>query len=115
MKATLWFGGVVVVIVVVCGALLSIPFSGPLERRAIETSAVIAVVVQLFAFVIARMASGPNVLAGWITGVALRFVALVAYAFVGVKSFGMPAAAALVSLACFLFITTLVEPKLLTK
>lgn len=115
MKAVMWFGGSVILIVVVCGALLSIPFSGPLERRAIETSGVIAVVVQLFAFVIARMVSAPNFLAGWITGVALRFVALIAYAFVGVKLFGMPAPAALISLVTFLFISTLVEPKLLTK
>jgi hypothetical protein len=115
VKATLWFGGLVVLIVVVCGALLSIPFSQPDERRAIETSAVVAVVVQLFAFVIARLASGPNFLTGWIIGVALRFVSLIAYAFVAVKLFGMPPAAALISLVTFLFISTLVEPKLLTK
>jgi hypothetical protein len=115
MKAMLWFGGSVVLIVVVCGALLAIPFSAPQDRRAIETSAVIALVVQLFAFAIARMVSASNFLAGWITGVALRFVVLIAYAFVGVKVFGMPAAAALISLVTFLFISTLVEPKLLTK
>jgi hypothetical protein len=115
MKATLWFGGLVVLIVVACGALLAIPFSAAAERRAIETSAVIAVVVQLFAFVIARMVSAPNFMAGWVIGIALRFVALVAYAFVGVKVFGMPATAALISFVTFLFISTLVEPKLLTK
>jgi hypothetical protein len=32
-----------------------------------------------------------------------------------VKLFGMPPAAALISLVIFLFISTLVEPKLLTK
>ena len=115
MKATLLFGGVVVLIVVVCGALLSIPFSAPQDRRAIETSAVIALVVQLFAFAIARMVSASNFLTGWITGVALRFVVLIAYAFIGVKVLGMPAAAALISLVTFLFVSTLVEPKLLTK
>jgi hypothetical protein len=115
MKAVMWFGGLVVLIVVVCGALLSIPFSQPAERRAIGTSAVIALIVQLFAFVIARVVSGSNFFAGWITGVALRFVALIVYAYVGVKLIGMPAAAALISLATFLFVSTLVEPKLLTK
>jgi len=115
MKATLWFGGLVILIVLVCGALLSIPFSEPQDRRAIETSGVIALVVQLFAFVIARMVSTSNFLTGWITGVALRFVVLIAYALVGVKVFGMPAAAALISFVTFLFISTLVEPKLLTK
>ena len=115
MKATLWFGGLVVLIVVVCGALLSIPFSASVERQAIAASGVIAVVVQLFAFVIARMMSGPNFMAGWVIGIALRFVALVAYAFVCVKMLGMPATAALISLVTFLFVSTLVEPKLLTK
>jgi hypothetical protein len=76
---------------------------------------VIAVIVQLFAFAITRVVSTTNFLAGWITGVALRFVALIGYAFVGVKVFGMPPAAALISLVTFLFISTLVEPKLLTK
>jgi hypothetical protein len=42
-------------------------------------------------------------------------VALIVYAYVGVKLIGMPAAAALISLATFLFVSTLVEPKLLTK
>jgi hypothetical protein len=65
--------------------------------------------------VIARVVSGSNFFAGWITGVALRFVALIVYAYVGVKLIGMPAAAALISLATFLFVSTLVEPKLLTK
>jgi hypothetical protein len=115
VKATLWFGGAVILIVVVCGALLSIPFSEPLERRAIETSAVVAVIVQVFAFVIARVVSTTNFFAGWVTGVALRFVVLIGYAFVGVKVLGMPPAAALISLVTFLFLSTLVEPKLLTK
>ena len=115
MKAVMWFGGVVLLIVMVGGVLLSIPFSEPAERRAIGTSAVIALIVQLFAFVIARVVSGPNFLVGWITGVALRFVALIVYAYVGVRLVGMPAAAALISLATFLFLSTLVEPKLLTK
>src|ERR1051326_2852557 len=41
-KARLGWGGVGVLIVVVGGAFLSTPFSEPQDRRAIETSAVIA-------------------------------------------------------------------------
>lgn len=114
MRAILWFAVVAVLIVTVFGLLLAIPFSSAQERQAIEASAVVAVVVQLFAFSVARFVSKPNFLAGWIIGVALRFVTLVAYAFVAVKLFAMPAPAALLSLVTFLFASTLVEPKLLT-
>jgi hypothetical protein len=114
MRAILWFGVAAVLIVVVCGLLLAIPFSSARERQAIEASAVVAVVVQLFAFAVARFVSKPNFLAGWTIGIALRFVTLIAYAFVAVKLFAMPAPAAMLSLVTFLFASTLVEPKLLT-
>lgn len=114
MKAILCFGGVLVLIVLVGGALLAIPFSSPLERRAVLVSGVVAVVVQLFAFAIARFPARTNFLAGWIIGAALRFVTVIAYAFVAVKVAGLPAAAALVSLVTLLFVSTLVEPKFLT-
>ncbi|MEP6495888.1 MAG: hypothetical protein ABJF01_24625 [bacterium] len=114
MKAIFWFGAAVVLIVGVCGMVLAIPFSSSRERTAIEVSAVVAVIVQLFAFSIARFVSKPNFMAGWIIGVALRFVTLIAYGVVAVKLFAMPAPAALLSLVIFLFVSTLVEPKLLT-
>jgi hypothetical protein len=114
MKATLWFGAVVVLIVLVVGGLLAVLFSAPAERKAIVMSAVVAVVVQLFAFSMARVVGSSRFLAGWVLGVALRFVTLLAYGIVAVKGLGMPAAAALISLATFLFISTLIEPKLLT-
>jgi hypothetical protein len=114
MRAFLWFGGALLLIVLVGGALLAIPFSTPADRRAVAASAVVALVVQLFAFVVARTAPPEKFLAGWITGVALRFVTVIAYAFVAVKVAGLPAAAALVSLVTLLFISTLVEPRFLT-
>lgn len=114
MKATLRFGAVLVLIVLVLGGLLAIPFSSPAERRAVATSAVVTVVVQLFAFVIARFTSTPNYLTGWIIGVALRFVTLVVYALVAVRVAGLPAPAALLSLVTLLFVSTLAEPKFLT-
>ena len=96
------------------GLLLAIPFCVAGERQAIESSAVVAVVVQLFAFAIARSVSTQNFMAGWVIGVALRFVTLVAYAFVAVKVLGMPAPAALHQSRDVFFMSTLVEPKLLT-
>ena len=114
MKALLLFAGVVGLIVVGGGLLFAIPFSSPAERRAIEVSGVVAIVVQLFGFAIARSTSTQNFMTGWFIGIALRFVTLIAYAFVAVKMLGLPAPAALLSLVTFFFISTLVEPKLLT-
>lgn len=114
MKSVLLFAAAVSLIVLVSGLLLTIPFSSGDERRAIEASAGVALVVQLFAFAIARLSSERRFLAGWLTGAALRFVTLIVYALVAVKVLAMPAPAALISLAAFLFISTLVEPKFLT-
>lgn len=113
MKAVLGFAAAVTVIVLVVGVVLAIPFSSAAERGAIRASAGVAVVVQLFAFVIARVAMKSNYLAGWTIGIALRFATVIVYAFVAVKGLGMPAPATLISLVTFLFLTTLVEPKLL--
>ena len=114
MKAMVLFGAAVVVIVLSVGALLAIPFASAGDRTAIKASAMVAVVVQLFGFAVARSVSTRNFMSGWIIGVALRFVTLIAYAFVAVKMLGLPAPAALLSLVTFFFISTLVEPKLLT-
>jgi len=114
MKATVWFGAAVVLIVLVGGAMMAVLFSAPGDRKAIVASGVVAFVVQLFAFSIARIAGPARFLSAWLLGTALRFAALVCYAVVAVKVLGMPAPAALISLATFLFITTLIEPKLLT-
>jgi hypothetical protein len=114
MRAMVLFAAALLVIVLVAGGLLAIPFATASDRKAIATSAVVAVVVQMFGFAIARSVSTQNFLSGWIIGVVLRFVTLVAYAFVAVKVLGMPAPAALLSLVTFFFISSLVEPKLLT-
>ena len=114
MKAVVLFAAAVVVIVLVAGALLAIPFASPSDRRAIAASGVVAVVVQVFGFAVARLASTRDFMIGWGIGVVLRFVTIGVYAFVAVKVLGLPAPAALLSLVTFFFISTLVEPKLLT-
>jgi len=114
MKAVGLFAALLIVVTLGLGVAFALAFSSTAERHAIEASAVVAVVVQLFAFVIARAMLRTGLLTGWIIGVALRFATVVGYAFVSVKLLGLPAAAALLSLATFLFITTLFEPKLLT-
>ena len=80
MKAMILFAVAMVLIIVGGGLLLAVPFSSPSERRAIEVSGIVALVVQLFGFAITRSVSTQNFFSGWVIGVALRFVTLVSYA-----------------------------------
>jgi hypothetical protein len=113
MKAVAWFGGSVVAIVLVSGLVLAIPFSSSPDREAIRSSALVAVSVQAFAFVVAKLLGTRSFLAGWVVGIAIRFGTLVVYGIVAVKVLAMPAPAALISLVTFLFLSTLAETKLL--
>ena len=88
-------------------------FPAPDERRAVLISAALAFVVQLAAFALARRTAGTNPFAGYGLGMLLRFATLFVYAFVAVGSLGLPSSAALLSLATFFFVSTLVEPPLL--
>ena len=96
------------------GALLASVYRSDAERHAIWVSAAVAIVVQLFAFAIARLTlRSNNVIAGWGLGALLRMVALGVYALVLVEALGLVSGAALISLATFFFLTTLIEPLLL--
>jgi len=89
-------------------------YSAPLERRAVVISAIVALVIQLIAFVIARrMSDKGNAIAGWGLGALICFTTLIAYGFVS-RALGLPSNAALLSLATFFFLTELIEPPLLT-
>jgi hypothetical protein len=80
-------------------------------RRALGISAVLAFVVQLVAFAIARAwVKKQNVMAGWGIGIALRFAALLLFGLIAVPRLGIPVGASLLALAMFLFVTTLIEP-----
>jgi hypothetical protein len=107
------FALVSLALIVVVAWLLTLVFPTVGDRRAIEFSAVIAYLVQLSSFTIARAFAATNVIAGWGLGMLIRFAVLVIYAFAGVKVLGLPVAAALVSLAAFFFVSTLIEPVLL--
>lgn len=78
--------------------------------RAVWTSAVIALGVQVLSFAIARPFVSTNPIAGWGLGSLLRLVVLLLHGFVGVSALGLSAGPALMSLAGFLFVTMLVEP-----
>ena len=86
----------------------------PLSRRAVLVSVVVALVVQVLAFAIARiLAARGNAIAGWGVGAIICFAALIIYGFV-CRALGLPTDAALLSLATFFFLTELIEPPLLT-
>jgi hypothetical protein len=110
MKSMLRFALASVSLVVLAGLALSWLYQGDAERRAIWVSAVVALVVQLFAFAVVRLVPREHVVAGWGLGALLRFAVLGLYALVIVQAVGLPAAAATVSLALFFFLSTLVEP-----
>ena len=89
-------------------------YSEPSERSAVLVSALVALVVQVVAFAIARrMAGRGNAIAGWGLGALICFTCLIAYGFVS-RALGLPSNAALLSLATFFFLTELIEPPLLT-
>jgi hypothetical protein len=100
-------------VVLAVGALLSLAFRGPGDAAAIWLSAAIAVGVQLAAFPLGRLAGVNNVMARMGTGAILRLLTIVVYAIVVAKVLMLPLPAALVSMAAFFFLTTLLEPLLI--
>ncbi len=104
---------IVLVAAIVLGWFAGLFFTGPLEHRAILTSVVLAVVVQLVGFTIAWRMRRSNALAGWAAGALLCMVTLVLYGF-AVGPLGLPLEPALLSLAALFFVTEVLEPLCLT-
>lgn len=105
----------VVASIATIGWLLTSGFSGPGDAAAVRLSAIVAIVVQLVAFAVTKAIAQRHLIAGWGAGSLLRFVTLVVYALLAVKVLGLPPVAALVSLATFLFLSTLIEPLFLRR
>ena len=78
-------------------------------RRAMQVAAIVAFAVQLVAFTIARAMAKDNIVAGWAVGIVLRFGAIAAFALVAPR-LSLPLGATLLSMASFLFVSTLIEP-----
>jgi hypothetical protein len=106
---------VAVASIVITGWLLALGFSGPRDAAAIRLSAIVAIVVQLTAFAVTKMLAPRHLVAGWGAGSLLRLLTLGVYALLAVKVLGVAPVAALVSLATFLFISTLIEPLFLRR
>lgn len=111
MKRTLYFA-------LACAAAIGIAWLGAWlvmkdagARRALGIAAAVAFTVQMISFLVARtFARRQNVMAGWGIGILLRFSVLILFGFFAVPAFALPVASALVSLAMFLFVSTLIEP-----
>lgn len=113
MKRLGLFGAVLVILVPGLAWVITLAVPGPEVARAVWMSAAVAIVVQLIGFAFTRALQPANVMVGWGAGIALRFLTLVIYGFLGVKLLGLAITPALLSLAGFFFVTTLVEPVLL--
>ena len=112
-KAILLFAAASLALIGVSAWLITLVYESPGASRAVWTSAAVAFSVQVIAFAIVKLSAKTNVIAGWGIGAILRFVVLGVYALVFVNAWGLPSAAALVSLVVFFFVSTLIEPLLL--
>lgn len=113
MKAGAYFAAATAGLIILGYPLLRLGFNSGPDARAIRTSAVIALVVQLVTFAIARRSAKTNLMAGWGIGAMLRVLVVVMYALLVIPSLGLARSAALISLVSFLFASMLVEPLLL--
>ncbi|MBK8248472.1 MAG: hypothetical protein IPK85_13850 [Gemmatimonadetes bacterium] len=104
------FAGTSVVLIGLAGAVLWMAYTFEAGRRAVLVAAVVALVVQGITWGIIRRMGPAQVMAAWGAGALVRAVALVAFAVLGPRLAGLPLEPAAISLAVFLFVTTLVEP-----
>ena len=101
--------------IVVIAGLLSLVFTGPGDRHAIVVSAVLAFVLQLLLFAVVRSAAPRKLMTMWGVGALVRVVTRGIYGLLMVRAFHLAPAAALVSIASFFFVTTIIESWLLVK
>ena len=110
MKGTLAFAGTATLLIVGLAWGITLLRPEPEIARAVWSSAVIALGVQVLSYLIAKPFLAKNPIAGWGLGSLLRLTVLALHAFVGVSALGLSSGPALFSLAAFLFVTMLVEP-----
>ncbi len=116
MKRWVQFTAVLVIVIPGMAWLITRFFvSGADAVRAVWISAALAIVVQSLGFGMTKAMAPNSVFVGWGAGVALRLLALIGYAVLGVTFGGLPSAPALISLVVFFFVTTLVEPVMLKQ
>jgi hypothetical protein len=113
MRSVGLFAAATLALIAIAAWVMIVAYQSPDATRAVWMSAVVAFSVQLIAFAVVKLSAKTNVIAGWGIGAIMRFAVLGVYALVFVKALGLPSGAALVSLAAFFFLSTLIEPLLL--
>jgi hypothetical protein len=106
---------VTIALVAIAAWLLTLALTDAGAASAIGISATVAVVVQIAAFAVTAKMAPKNVIAAWGAGALARMLTLFVYALLAVRVFGLPAVPALISLAVFLFLSTLLEPLFLRR
>ena len=116
MKQPILFALTTATIALLGAALLAGLFSEPGAANAVWTSAILAIVVQVATFGIARRyAATSDVMKGWGIGALLRVTLLAIYGVVAPRLLELPLAPALVSFAVFVFASTVIEPLFLSR
>ena len=115
MRGYVRYAVLALVLILVAGWLLTLAFHGPGDAAAVWLSAVVAAAVQLIAFGPVRLLARRQMIVGWGVGALVRLVTLAVYALLVLKVLGVAPAPALVALAAFLFLTTLIEPLFLGR
>jgi hypothetical protein len=115
MKQIFAFAGLSLLLIVGLAWLLAQLWPDPAAQQAVWFSAGIALGIQILGFLFVRVIVPAHVIAGWGAGMLLRFLTLVLHALIGVRLMGFPPAPALLSLAAFFFVSTLIEPVFLKK
>lgn len=110
MKRFAGFIAVTVAVVCVGAWVITLAVPGTGVARSVWASAIAVVIVQVGAFAIARTMVPVSVIAGWGMGMLVRFFALLLFGVFGVKALGLSMQPALLSMAGFFFVSTLIEP-----
>ena len=108
-RAVLLYGLSSTVLIGLAGGVFTAVYGSAPARMAVWISALVALVVQLVAFGIARaMAEEGHGMAGWGIGAVICLVALIVYGFAS-RALGLPSDAALLSMATYFSLTELIE------
>ncbi len=116
MKRPLLFALTTLGVALLGGVILTRVFSEPMSVRAVWTSAVLAIVVQIATFAVAsRYAVRGEVMKGWGIGALVRVAVLALYGFLAPSMLRLPIAPALMTFAVLVFVSMLIEPLFLPR
>jgi hypothetical protein len=99
----------------VAAAALALVYADAEGRLAVAVSAVLAFSVQVPAFALLRSMRGPAFMTAWTVGALGRVLVLVVFGVIVLQSGALPLEPALISLALYFVICTIIEPLLLER